>query len=60
MKTERSIEQELTLWAAKQPRTEAATLMLRAVDVIYDLRAALKNQQDNGGVSVAKTSLAND
>lgn len=56
MKTERLVEQELTLWAARQPRTDAAELMLRAAETIYRLRAALKYQQDSAEVHAAENN----
>lgn len=45
MDTARKIEQDLTLWAARQPRTEAAALMLAAVEAIQALREDLQRLQ---------------
>ena len=40
------VEQELTLRAARQPRTPDGELMLKAAEVIYKLRAELKYHKD--------------
>jgi hypothetical protein len=47
---EQLIEHALTLWAARRPRVPEAELMLKAAETIYQLRAALKYEQDRAAV----------
>ena len=42
---DKDIERRLTLWAAKQPRTEEAQLMLTAAETICTLRAQLRYER---------------
>ena len=45
MRVDTEIEKALTMWAARQPRTEAAQLMLMAAETIIRLRAAVKYEK---------------
>lgn len=45
MRVDTEIEKALTMWAARQPRADAAPLMLMAAETIIKLRAAVKYEK---------------
>jgi hypothetical protein len=55
--TDKEIEQKLSLWAARQPKTEAAQLMLEAAEEIVRLRAALRYEKARADVNNHKEEL---
>ena len=54
---DKEVERELTLWAAKQPRTEEAQLMLKAAEAIARLRGRLRYEQARADINAHADEL---
>lgn len=57
--TDTEIERKLSLWAARQPKTEAAQLMLEAAEEIVRLRGVVRYERARADLNDHKEELEN-